>query len=290
MKRSDLPSLDDLRAFEAIVRKGSVRAAAEELALTHGAVSRRAGNLSAAVGLPLLRPDGRGVAPTEEGQALSDAMTQAMAILSSTLADLRRATGPRPLVLSCERSIAMRWLIPRLSRFEMDRPDIALHLSVGGGANDLGAPGLSLALRRLDFPVDPSWHVTRLCAERTGPVTHPDLAATVMQGGFVALASRSRPDAWSTWQQANPQAPRPGMTRLFDHHFLMVEAAAAGLGVAIAPELVVADDLARGRLMAPCGFTADGSDYGLICPEPQPGPETSLLIDWLCSEVSVNGG
>ncbi|NVN39433.1 helix-turn-helix domain-containing protein, partial [Ameyamaea chiangmaiensis] len=78
MKRSDIPSLDDLRAFAAVVRLGSVRAAAVELALTHGAVSRRVSKLAAELNLTLLEPDGRGVRPTRDGARLARAATDAL--------------------------------------------------------------------------------------------------------------------------------------------------------------------------------------------------------------------
>jgi DNA-binding transcriptional LysR family regulator len=92
MKRSDVPFLDDLRAFETVARLGSVRAAAAELALTHGAVSRRVSKLSADLGLRLLEADGRGVRLTCDGEKLAEATGQAFSLITDTLADIRSST------------------------------------------------------------------------------------------------------------------------------------------------------------------------------------------------------
>ena len=112
MKTTRRPSLNDMRAFEAVARLGSMRAAADALALTHGAVSRRVAKLSDDLGLELFEPAGRGLRLTAEGQALASAMGRALALINDTIDSLRDRDAKRPVVLSCERSVAMRWLIP----------------------------------------------------------------------------------------------------------------------------------------------------------------------------------
>ncbi|WP_025137648.1 LysR substrate-binding domain-containing protein [Achromobacter sp. DH1f] len=278
------PSLNDLRAFEAVARLGSMRAAADELSLTHGAVSRRVAKLADDLGLVLVEPAGRGLRITAAGQLLASSMHRALALVNGTIDTLQDRGAKRPVVLSCERSVAMRWLIPRLSAFQDRHPDIDLHLSVGGGALDFARDSVTLALRRLDFPVRPEWTVTRLMPESMGPVMAPALAAEFLSGHYVALASRTRPQAWDDWLAQAPAHPAPRSTRHLDHHFLMVEAAAAGLGVALSPRILALDDLRTGRLVAPLGFAPDGSDYGLIEPRATPaGAETALaaLKQWL---------
>lgn len=263
MKRSEIPSLDDLRAFEAVVRLGGVRAAAEELVLTHGAVSRRIGKLARDLGVRLVEPQGRGIRPTPEGALLAAAARAALDQVAEALGRIRGA-AEGPVVLSCERSIAMRWLIPRLGRFEADHPGLRVHLSVGGGRPDLATGGAGLALRRLDFPVEPGWIVEPVVEEAMGPVATVAQAAAFRGGDYVALGSTTRPRGWADWLGLHPAVPQPREIRLFDHHVLAAESALAGLGVALCPLLVVADDLAAGRLVAPEGFAADGSRYGLI--------------------------
>nr|WP_245528495.1 LysR substrate-binding domain-containing protein [Gluconobacter morbifer] len=261
-----MPSLDDLRAFAAVARLGSVRAAATELALTHGAVSRRVSKLAHDLKLQLLEPDGRGVRPTRDGLRLAEAATDAMQGIAAALAEIRSSSGVQPIVLSCERSLAMRWLIPRLSDFQDRHPGIDVHLSTGGGALDFARDRVTLAIRRLDFPLDPDWTVTILAQETVGPVMRPDRAQRFASGDYLALGARTRPEAWKNWLASRPDMPTPRDIRLYDHHFMMLEAAANGLGVALSPYIIATDDLATGRLAAPVGFDADGTSYGLIWP------------------------
>lgn len=286
MKRSEIPSLDDLRAFEAVVRLGGVRAAAEELVLTHGAVSRRIGKLARDLGVRLVEPEGRGIRPTPEGAVLAAAAHAALDQVGEALARIRGA-AEGPVVLSSERSIAMRWLIPRLGRFEADHPGLRVHLSVGGGRPDLGTGGAGLALRRLDFPIEPGWIVEPVVEEAMGPVATAAQLAAFKGGDYVALGSTTRPRGWADWLALHPAVPQPREIRLFDHHVLAAESAVAGLGVALCPLLVVADDLAAGRLTAPEGFAADGSRYGLIRRGTRGVPSAAVarLGDWLKSEL-----
>ena len=286
MKRSDIPVLDDLRAFEAVVRLGSVRAAAVELALTHGAVSRRVSKLSADLQLKLLEADGRGVRATADGATLAEATGKAFGLVTDTLTKIRSGSAQGPIILSCERSLAMRWLIPRLSGFQDRYPDIEVHLSTGGGALDFARDRVTLAIRRLDFMVDPEWTIIKLMPERVGPVMVPGLRARFESGQYVALGSRTRPGAWEAWFEAHGDAPRPVSSQLLDHHFLMAEAALGGLGVALAPQAIAVDDVANGRLEAPLGFEADGTDYGLIYPtSADVTAGLAALRDWLMVEA-----
>lgn len=288
MKRSEIPSLDDLRALEAVVRLGSVRAAAAELALTHGAVSRRVSKLGLDIGMPLLEADGRGVRSTAGGETLALATGQALGLISGALAAIRTRAAPAPIVLSCERSLALRWLIPRLSEFQDAYPAIEVHLSTGGGALDFARERVTIAIRRLDFALDPGWAITTLMPERVGPVMLPSLHRAFDNGGYVALGSRTRPQAWQTWLDAQPDAPRPRSIRLLDHHFLMMEAALGGLGVALSPQAIAVNDVVAGRLEAPCGFSPDGTAYGLIQPRASaPSEDLSALRTWLMAQAAA---
>eukprot|EP00903_Cladosiphon_okamuranus_P001923 g1921.t1 len=295
MKRSALPYLDDLRAFETTARTGSIRAAADELALTHAAVSRRVSRLSEAVGAPLLERDGRGVRLTPEGEALRDACRRSFDDLTRTIDTIREThqSDKGAVLLSCERSVAMRWLIPRLAEFEAKHPDVAVHLSVGGGALEARRNASSvLGLRRLDFPLDPAWTVRPLFPERVGPVMTGAMHAQFTNGDYVALVAGTRPEAWDTWLAAHPGAPRPKDRRELDHHFLVAEAASSGLGVGLLPEVVALDDIERDRLVAPYGFSTDGSRYGLIH-RGALSAQTEEVVRWLeevSREIGEKGG
>ena len=120
--KPDVPSLNALRAFEATARRRSMTLAAEELCVTHGAVSRQIKSLEAALGMALLTRSGRSVEPTPEGLRLAEGLRAAFSLMDATIEHVR----PSPLVLSCSSSIAMCWLIPRISGFYQRNPDTEL--------------------------------------------------------------------------------------------------------------------------------------------------------------------
>lgn len=291
MNRSDIPSLDDLRAFEATARLGSVRLAADSLALTHGAISRRINKLAEDIGVPLFEKSGRGLRLTPAGETLNLTLGRFFGELEATVQSLRAMHSEQSaLVLSCEPSVAMRWLIPRLGNFQLQHPDIALHLAVGGGLVDFHKDRVNLAIRRLDFARPESWRVLRLFPEQVGPVMQADQVSMFEQGNYLALGSKTRPEAWAQWLKKHPSVPRPSEIRYYDHHSLIIEAAVAGLGVALSPYILAIDDVQRGRLLAPAGFKPDGSHYGLIWlgPDELNGAELKLA-EWLRAELSGFG-
>lgn len=277
-----------MRAFHATARLGSVRLAANELALTHGAVSRRITKLSEDIGLRLFERSGRGLQLTAAGEKLNLTLGRFFVELSTTIESLQATdAGQNALVLSCETSVAMRWLIPRLAGFQSAHPGIALHLSVGGGTVEFRRDRIDLAIRRLDFALPEAWQVRRLFAEKMGPVMAPRLAPAFAAGDYIALGAKTRPDAWQNWLSAHPSIPRPSEIRFHDHHFLSVEAASAGLGVALSPLVLAIDDVKKGRLVAPTGFDPDGSHYGLIwATRLELGQSASLLAEWLREECA----
>lgn len=292
MKRSDISSLDDLRAFEAVARVGSVRLAADELALTHSAVSRRITKLSEELGFRLFERSGRGLRLTPAGEALKLTTSRFFAELTATVESLRAVeVRQNTLVLSCEPSVAMRWLIPRLGHFQAAYPGVALHLSVGGGLVQFDRDRIDLAIRRLDFALPAAWHVRRLFEERVGPVMTAQLVHAFERGHYIALGSKTRPDAWSRWLSAHPAIPPPAEVRFYDHHSLIVEAASAELGVALSPFILAIDDIKRGRLVAPAGFDADGTHYGLIwAGDAELSGSTLDLAGWLSHEFALLTG
>ncbi|RVA24475.1 LysR family transcriptional regulator, partial [Mesorhizobium sp. M7A.F.Ca.US.001.01.1.1] len=239
--------------------------AADSLALTHGAVSRRITKLADDIGVRLFEKNGRGLRLTPAGETLNLTLGRFFGELAATVQSLRAANaGKSALVLSCEPSVAMRWLIPRLGALQVAHPNMALHLSVGGGLVDFRKKQVDLAIRRLDFAVPETWNVRPLFSEKVGPVMRPELVAEFEHGDYLALGSKTRPDAWAQWLKTHPSARRPTEIRYFDNHALIVEAASAGLGVALSPLVLAIDDVERGSLAAPAGFDPDGSQYGLI--------------------------
>jgi DNA-binding transcriptional LysR family regulator len=290
----DLPSLNALRAFEATARLGSVSRAAEELHVTHGAISRQLRVLEDELDHPLFARLGRGIALTPTGEQLRDRVASAFDQLRDGWAELRRNQEEAPFVLGCASSLLARWVIPRLERLERDLPMLRLHLSPEEDplAPQRAEPDAALALSAP--PWSAGWQVHELAPERIGPVISPRYAGLthLLEQGLTALRDEallhtsSRPQAWPTWARASGLAIDSlhygqGFTRLF----YLLEAAVAGLGVAIAPEQLVQDDLRAGRLLAPWGFKQTEASWILATPRRRSDSRVDALAAWLRSEL-----
>ncbi len=286
-----LPSLLALRCFEAAARHENFSRAAADLHLTHGAVSRAVRLLEDELGVALFERRNRRVYLTEAGRILSRAVGSGLDLMRQAVADLRMtARNGRRWVLSCEPTLLMRWLIPRWPDFQARHPGLDVHLVAGGGPFSFGS-GIDLAIRRDDFSWPESHHVEPLFAEKVGPVCHPGKlagwvnhtrAGVSLKAGAPRLHTRTRPDAWREWAAAAGVAAPDASGQAFDHFYFSLQAAVAGLGVAIGPWHLVRDDLDSGVLAAPMGFVEDGSRYCLFSPQPlQPGSSQAALLAWL---------
>jgi LysR family glycine cleavage system transcriptional activator len=289
MSWADLPPLGTLVAFEATVRHRSVSRAANELHLTHGAVSRQIQQLERALGASLFERRAREMMPTPEAAALAEAVADALNLLSSAARRSRRSTQPAPLVLSCEPTLMMRWLIPRLPALSAAVPELDVRLSAAGGPVHFDRDGIDLAIRRNDFKFPASVHSRRLFDEMIGPVCSPDLGTRLTSIDRLAtlprLHARTRPSAWDDWAEARRITLPPVRAQTFEHFYISLQAAVAGLGVAIGPLALVHDDVQAGRLVAPFGFTADGSAYYVLTTRPPENSPVAALLAALSQQA-----
>lgn len=266
--------------FEAVARLQSFSAAAESLALSHSAVSRRVSELEARLDVQLLHRTSRSVSLTPQGKILFEAAQDALRRIGEATEEIMQPARHKPLLVSCERSLGMRWLIPRLSQFQDAHPDLPVYLSTGSGPIDLARESVDLAIRRADFALDPRVPCLPLFPEYIGPAGLPGLAGNA---AATRLHSTGRPDAWKMWSRRAKTAARgAGRDLYFDHFFLSLQAAEAGLGMAIAPLFMVVDSLNAGTLAAPEGFVADDSRYIVLMRKPlAPGSAAARFIEWL---------
>ncbi len=290
----DLPHLNALRAFEAAARLGSLSEAARELHVTHGAISRQVKQLEEQLGVGLFVKEGRGVKLTDAGARLRDAASEAFERLRSTCTELQRQTAEAPFVLGCPGSLLARWFIPRLDRLNRDLPELRLQLSASEGELDPRKPGLDATLWYAEPPWPADMQVFELAAERIGPVLSPyhprcaDLRGAPPSAVLdeTLLHTASRPQAWPNW--ARQQGLDPARLRLgqsFEHLYFLLEAALAGLGVAIAPQQLVADDLRQRRLLAPWGFVETRARLALWVPARRVDRRAERLAEWLRNEL-----
>src|SRR3990167_9114857 len=169
----DLPPLNALRAFEAAARLNSVSQAANELHVTHGAVSRQVRSLEEHLGVALFSKEGRGLKLTDAGIRLRDVSAELFNRLRSTCAELQQGQADAPFVLACPGSLLARWFIPRLDRLNRDLPELRLQLSASEGELDPRKPGLDATLWYAEPPWPADMQVFELAAERIGPVLSP---------------------------------------------------------------------------------------------------------------------
>lgn len=283
MKRS-LPPLGPLPAFVTTAKYQSMTKAAQELNLTHGAISRAIQQLEHHFGFQLFERRNRRIYVTAKGAFLAEKIAGLLADLAENCEQAARLDDPQNLSISCEPSLAMRWLIPRLSGFYQRHPDIHIQLSTAGGAIDLGGQKTDLAIRRNDFLWPQDYYCTELATEFCGPVCHPDYWEKYQQQPekLTFLQTRTRPNAWQEWQKSSQIKIARSSEKYFDHFYFSLQAAIAGLGIAIGPDLLVRDDLTKGHVIAPYGFVRTGYNYiGLSLRPVRQTESLSYFVNWL---------
>lgn len=273
--RSGLPSLNGLRAFEAMGRTGSATRAAQELNVTHSAVSRQVKALEAALGVRLFEGPKHGLRLTEQGRTLLAGLTEGFDKLAAAVGRIRER---RELRLAVHPSLAVKWLVPRLADLEARHPEIVLHITELEN-RALKQRGADLALRHVDAAMRDTPGLEVLAENRVGPVCAPALAASIMTS--TRLITRTREIAWAEWSELSGQAQPGGRSRVLPHQHVVLDAALAGLGAAVLPWMIVADDIAAGRLVAPFGFVPNDGALALIRNGGEPDSAERTLMRWL---------
>lgn len=275
-----LPSLNGLRAFEAMGRTGSATRAAAELRVTHSAVSRQVKALEATLGVRLFEGPRYRLMLTEHGRTLLAGLTESFDGLTAAV---RRVRDPDVVRLAVHPSLAVKWLVPRLIDFEAHHPGVTLLLSELE-LTALRQRGADLALRFVDADQSDDPGVEGLAQNRIGLVCAPDWAARLAIAP--RLTTRTREQAWAQWEALSNHAVPGGRNRTLAHLHMVVDAAVAGLGAAILPLAIVEDDIRTAKLVAPFGFVADG---GVLAVLRQPGEITRserIVLRWLRDQAA----
>ncbi|KRB55067.1 LysR family transcriptional regulator [Rhizobium sp. Root708] len=277
----NIPSLNALRAFEAAGRHGRMTLAADELNVTHSAVSRQVQHLEEVLGVPLFEGPKNRLRLTEAGTVLLAGLVGAFDQMDASVRAVAD-TEAGSIDVSCPGTFTMRWLIPRLYRFQAEYPQIDVRLTASSRPVDFGRDGFDVAIRVRDPPWPAGAEVIPLFPEQTGPVMAPTIVAVE---GTALLHTRTRPRAWENWLTRSREAPWIGPKVDYEHFYFMLEAARAGLGVCVAPWPYVVDDIKAGRLKAPHGFIDSGHQY-VALRRARRNRKASLFCDWLANEAS----
>lgn len=297
---SFLTSITGLRALEAVVRTGSITAAAADLSVTHSAVSHQVRKLEKDLATKLLVRRGRGVIPTDAGVRLATELANGFRIIADAVRAIAPADARQVVTVSCTGTFLLQWLIPRLYRFKAKWPDIQLKLVEDFQGLDFAEGTYDIAIRIAAPPWPPGVSVIELEAEVVGPVLSQDLMAQHMAGRDRApvaadlsrmplVHTRTRPNAWPDWAMATEtDLPDDAAVTWFDHYYFLLEGVRAGLGVGIVPEILARDDVARGQLVAPLGFIDSGSAYVVAKMADDERHGVRAFQNWLLDEFSDN--
>lgn len=247
-----LPSMQTLRAFEAAARLESYSAAAQELGLTHGAISHRIRELETQLGITLFRRAGRNMTPTREAVTMLAQVREALGLLQRALPDFTAST-PGRLVVSVHPSLATRWLVPRIGAFLKMAPDLSVEVRSIADLGDFLSHGVDVAIR---YGAGAWGNATgeRIAGEILFPVCTPAYrdAHRICKPADLRRCRLLR-HAWQPWQPwlraARVTLKEPSGNLTLSDTAMLLEAAAAGEGVALTRSLVAADDLERGRLV-----------------------------------------
>lgn len=278
-------SLNALRAFEAAGRLGRMSMAADELRVTHSAVSRQVRHLEDVMGVALFEGPKNALQLTEAGRTLLPGLISAFDQIDMAVR-LVADTEDGPLDVSCLGTFTMRWLIPRLHRFQAAHAGIEVRLTASDRPVDFARDGFDLAIRVGSGPWPEGAEVVPLFGERIGPVLAAHLARSAATdcADLPLLHTLTRPQAWSDWSTCAGVPVETAKGAEYEHFYFMLEAATAGLGVCIAPWPLVADDIRAGRLVAPHGFVKSGQDY-VALRRARPHRKSALFCEWLQIEA-----
>ncbi len=294
-----LPSLNALRAFEAVARKLSFARAAEELFVTKAAIAQQVRLLEEEIGAPLVERSGRGLKLTEAGAAGAGPLADGFAMLARAARAMREARGRSFLVLNATPSLAATWLVARIVKFKSRHPeiDVLVDANPSDDALDRGAADAMIRWGDGDFP-DAS--TVRLFKDEVFPVCAPQLVsgepplrvpADLARHMLLHLEWSPVHQSWPTWADWLKAAGAPTVDAshgvFFNQMSMAIGAAAEGQGVALASSATAADGLASGRLVAPfeVSMRTPFGYYFLCRPSEAESPRIRALRDFLVEEA-----
>lgn len=287
MAEHTLP-LNAIRAFLSAARHQSFTLAAQELNVTHGAISRQIKNLEDYLGLPLFERRIRQVSLTEKGQQFYEEAAPLLERLGDAARKVMRDAPTRSVTINVRPSFAVRWLIPHLAgfveRYPGIEPQVITSLSTVGRA-----PGpFDIAVRRGETNWPETLKLQRFMEDELLLVASPSLLKNTPLPDARAVAehtlllSRSRRNDWDDWRKyAGVKRSRMQATLHFDHVHFVLQAAVDGLGLALSPVSLADNDLRSGRLVCPLPELRMPLMPYFLGISPHAGAEAQLFAKWL---------
>jgi LysR family glycine cleavage system transcriptional activator len=292
-----LPPLSTLRSFEAAARLLSFSKAAEEIHVTHGAVSRAIRHLEDHLGIPLFQRKTRQVLLTPAGATYAASVRDILDRLAAATAAIADRESLGVLNVSTIDSFASKWLLPRLYRFRQTHPDIDIRLTASQKLADFVNDGIDIAIRygRGRYP---GLVAELLLKEELAPVSSPKLLDgphplnTPADLKYHTLIHDDFEIDWATWlKSAGVEGVDAHRGPRFESSGHAVQAAVQGEGVVLGRSALVADDLEAGRLVRPftLSLPADLAYYVVYPAQSEARPKVRAFRDWLLNEVRQSG-
>jgi LysR family transcriptional regulator, glycine cleavage system transcriptional activator len=297
-----LPSLNALRAFEAVARRLSFARAAEELFVTKAAIAQQVRLLEEEIGAPLVERSGRGLKLTEAGAAGAGPLADGFAMLSRAARAMRDARGRGFLVLNSTPSFASTWLVSRIVKFKARHPEIDLLVDANPDDDALDR-GAADAMIRWGDGAFPGASTVRLFKDDVFPVCAPRLVkgdpplekpGDLARHMLLHLEWSPAHHTWPTWGDWLRAAGAHGVDAthgvFFNQMSMAIAAAAEGQGVALASLATAADALASGRLVAPfqLSMRTPFGYYFLCRPSDAETPRIRALREFLMEEAAAS--
>jgi LysR family glycine cleavage system transcriptional activator len=289
-----LPALNALKAFEAAARHESFTTAANELAVTQGAVSHQVKALEIELGLRLFRRERQRLVLTEAGRSYLEVVRDSFDRLAAGTERLLQRQNAGVLTVTTSPNFASKWLVHRLGRFADAHPGIDLRVSASLHHVDFAREDIDLAIRHGEGQW-PGLHVTRLCVEELFPVCSPKLLrgrsalrspVDLKHHTLLHLDDRN---GWARWlEQADVRDADPTRGPVFNQASMAIDAAIDGQGVALARTALAAWDLLAGRLVRPFALALKVPfAYWIVCPKSNADlPKISTFREWLLAEAA----
>lgn len=290
-----LPPLNAVRAFEAAARRGNFNQAAEELNVTPSAISHQVRSLEEFFGTKLFQRSGRSVQLTTKSRDFLRSVTQALDQVNAASQRMMRRPEGNLLNISVSPTFATGWLVPRISEFQVDHPELEIRMTTGTGLADFLNTDidLSIAYSRGDFPEDVSSlhlmteHCVPVCSptymREHGPLTTP---ADIRRCTLLHVLPRL--GQWRNWMHvAGVDGVDAERGPKFQNTPLSLEAARSGVGVAISNLEFIEDQLRQGTLVAPFQVEVPSeSGYYLVYPaEHADEPKIDVFRQWLLAKM-----
>lgn len=290
--------LQALRTFVEVGQRKSVKAAAQALHVTPGAVSQQIRVLEDRLGVVLLERERLGMRLTEAGASVFPRLREAFLQIDQAMHDLESTKARRSLTVSTVATFAASWLVPRLGRFKQLHPDIEIRVEATSELVDLRRDRVDVALRHGlgDYP---GLEVLPLMAPVLTPVASPGFlkahGAVIHKAGdclgYPLLHDGDRAD-WPLWLKAHGVADdmRAERGSAFDDDFLLIRAAEAGQGLALVPQAYAQEEIAAGRLIQVLDkpWPARFAYYAVTRPGAADRPEVRAFLEWIRDEAGKN--